>query len=234
MRLFDETTSYIRGIRIEEVRGGRTRLNRQHLATTLGLTVQSPTVRFVDSLGKEERIEAIGHELGHILLVYRFGLGVIGRRSPRLGSNQDIFDFFLNLNKYWDYFLGQLINTIHHQILSGYLKEEYGIESGLHLTLLHRNFRIIAENMYRDKESLYAKGLVAFEYEKLMGKMDRLINPYRQPEFFWRAYHRAQKHFGSYHFKAIPTLSTYEENVLSYLEDLGYRKRDFMFFPSSP
>jgi hypothetical protein len=32
------------------------------------------------------------------------------------------------------------------------------------------NFGIIANDHSRDKESLYAKGLIAFEYEKLIGK----------------------------------------------------------------
>jgi hypothetical protein len=43
----------------------------------------------------------------------------------------------LSINKNWGYLLGQVANTAHHLILIDYLKEEYGIESGLHRRLLH-------------------------------------------------------------------------------------------------
>jgi len=234
MKLFQETTSHIQGIRIEiMINRRRHRGQEEHPATTLGITVRRPTIRFADSLDREERIDTIAHELVHVLLVYRYGLRMIDRRIARPGSNQDIFDHYLDLNKYWNYFLGQTVNTIHHRILIDYLKEEYGIASDFHLTLFRHNFRIVAESHYPDRESQYAKGLIAFEHEKRMDKVDRVLNPYRQSEFFWKAYYSAQKHFGDYHFHAIPTPLTYEENVLSFLEDLGYQKLDFMFLPET-
>jgi hypothetical protein len=112
-----------------------------------------------------------------------------------------------------------------------YLKKEYGIESSLHLHLLHHNFGIVANGNSRDKESLYAKGLIAFEYERLIGKVDRVMNIFHQTESFWQAYHSAQKYFGRYGFQSMPTFSSYEENILSFLETLGYQREDFMFFP---
>jgi hypothetical protein len=89
----------------------------------------------------------------------------------------------------------------------------------------------IANDNSRDKESLYARGLIAFEYEKLMGKVNGIINPFRQSEFFWKAYRSAQKHFGRYGFRSIPTPPSYEENILSFLETLGYQRENFVFFP---
>jgi hypothetical protein len=130
----------------------------------------------------------------------------------------------------WEYLLGQLGNTAHHLVLIDYLKEKYGIESRLHLHLLHHNFSIIAKDSPKDKEWLYAKGIIAFEYEKLIGKVDRLINLDCQTEFFWKSYHSAQKHFGKYGFQSIPVPSSYEEDILSFLEALGYQKEDFVFF----
>jgi hypothetical protein len=93
------------------------------------------------------------------------------------------------------------------------------------------NFGIIANDHSRDKESLCAKGLIAFEYEKFIGRVDRVINIHRQTEFFWKAYHSAQKHFDKYSFRSIPAPSSYQEDIPSFLEDLGYERQGFIFFP---
>jgi len=232
MELFHETTSYRQGIAIEMVAsGGNNRSREEHPATTIGLALQKPIIQIVDSLDKGQRIEAIAHELAHLLLVYRDGLGVVGRRIPRHGDSGDVFRFFMSMRGDWVYLLGQIANTLHHLILVDYLKKEYGIESSLHLHLLHHNFGIVTNGNSRDKESLYAKGLIAFEYERLIGKVDRVMNIFHQTESFWQAYHSAQKYFGRYGFQSMPTSSSYEENILSFLEALGYQREDFMFFP---
>jgi hypothetical protein len=131
----------------------------------------------------------------------------------------------------WVYLLGQIANTAHHLILIDYLKEEYGIEDNLHIHLLHQNFCIAANDNARDKESQYGKGFVAFEYERLIGKIGRAIDVDHQSEFFWEAHHSAQRHFGKYSSRSIPAACVYEENILSFLEDLGYPRGDFIFFP---
>jgi hypothetical protein len=232
MELFHETTSYRQGITIEVVAsGGNHRSREEHPATTIGLALQKPIIRVVDSLDKGQRIEAIAHELAHLLLVYRDGLGVVGRRIPRHGDSGGVFRFFMSMRGDWVYLLGQIANTVHHLILVDYLKKEYRIESSLHLRLLHHNFGIIANDNSRDKESLYAKGLIAFEYERLVGEVDKVMNNFRQTESFWQAYHSAQKYFGRYSYRSIPTPLSYEENILSFLEALGYQREDFMFFP---
>jgi hypothetical protein len=233
-RLFNETASYMQNIRIEVVANGRGhRGQEEHPATTLGLTNQTPAVQFVNSLDKGQRIEAIAHELCHLLLVYRYGIGVIGRKIPRPGDSEDVFRFFMSMRGDWVYLLGQIANTAHHLILIDYLKEEYGIEDNLHIHLLHQNFCIAANDNARDKESQYGKGLVAFEYEKFVGRVDRVIDICRQTEFFWEAHYSAQKQFDKYSFHSIPDPSSYKEDILSFLEGLGYPREDFVFFPES-
>jgi hypothetical protein len=131
----------------------------------------------------------------------------------------------------WVYLLGQIANTAHHLVLINYLKEEYGIENHLHTYLLHQNFCIAVNDNARDQESQYANGIVAFEYEKLIGKVERGVNISHQTESFWRAYHLAQKHLGRYSFRSIPHPSSYQDDILSFLKGLGYQREDFLFFP---
>jgi hypothetical protein len=222
----------MQNIRIEMVANGNGhRREEEHPASTIGLTSQSPTVRFADSLEKGQRIEAIAHELAHLLLVYRYGLGVIGRRIPRPGNREDVFKYFMNMRGDWVYLLGQIANTAHHLVLIDYLKEEYGIEDTLHIYLLNQNFSVAVNGNARDKETQYGMGVVAFEYERLIGKIDRAINVDHQSKFFWEAYHLAQKHFGGYGFRSMPAPSSYQEDILSLIEGLGYPREDFLFFP---
>ena len=234
MRLFLEATSYVEDIRIEMVaHEGNPFGGEEHPAVMIGLTVGDPIIQFTDSLSPEERVEAVAHELGHLLLVYRFGLGVVGRKIPHDETSEERLRFCLDMDGNWLYLLGQIANTVHHLILVDYLKEEYGIESHLHLRLLHRNFCAIANGHCEDEESFHAKGLAAFEYEKLLGKVIRVINPYPQSEFFGKAYDSARNHFGHYSASSIPTPPHYAEDILSFLESLGYQRQDFIFFPDA-
>jgi len=231
-KLFHGTTSYVQNVKIEVVHNRKGCQSREeHPASTIGLVLQRPVIQIADWLGKQQRIEAIAHELAHLLLVYRSGLGVVGRRVPRPGDSEDIFRFFMSMKGDWIYLLGQVANTVHHLILIDLLRQEYGIEDSLHASLLHQNFCVAANDTPSDKESQYGMGLVAFEYERLIGKIDRAINVQHQSELFWEAYHLAQKHFGKYCFQSTPTPACYQGEILSFLEDLGYPKEDFVFFP---
>jgi hypothetical protein len=233
-RLFQETDSYIHGIRIEMAAHEKAPSKpEEHPASTLGLQTGNPAILFVDSLEKEERIEAISHELGHMLLVYRFGLRWVGLRIPHREKSEEIFRHFLNRNRSWAYLLGQIPNTIHHLILIDYLKEEYGIDSHRHARFLDRHFRGSGNENGKDEEFLYARGLVAFECEKLLGEGDRVIEPRSQSEFLGKAYHAAQTYFGNYRSSSVPTPADYADRILSFLEDLGYKRNDFTFFPSN-
>lgn len=232
MRLLQETKSCIGGVKIEMITNGENSWSQEeHPAATIGIHVQSPTVLFVEPLGKEQRIEAISHELGHLLLVYRFGLGLVGPRIPHRENSQEAFRFFSNMKENWFYLLGQIPNTIHHLILVGFLKEGYGITSSRHAQFLQRHFQNSGDEGSKDRELLYARGLAAFEYGKLVGPIERVINTRSQAEFFWEAYSSAKKCFGNYSSSSIPTPSDYKEDILCFLEGLRYRKKDFMFFP---
>jgi len=230
--LFREATSFVPRIRIEVLRKRRPQRGiENHPAFLVGLNTRNPTIQFVESLDQGQRIEAIAHELGHLILLYRSGLRLITRKRPYPGDRDAIYKYFLNLNKDWSYLLGQLGNTTHHLFLIDYLREEHGISSDIHLRLLDRNFSVLVKEVAMDVESLYAKGLIAFEYERLIGGMEKVAGVSQQPDLLWKAYCSAGKHFGSYHFPNIPVPSCHEENILSFLGDLGYDVEDFTFFP---
>ncbi len=232
MKLYREANSLIPEIRIQTVPGPKGKKMREESpASTIGLPFGIPTIQFADSLTGKKRIEALAHELGHLLLVYRYGLGVIGRRIPRYGNSEDVFHYFMSMGGDWEYLLGQLANTLHHVILIDYLAKEYGIDSRLHLHLLNHNLSLLLKDNPRDKESQYATGIIAFEYETLVGDVDRLVDFDHQTEFFSLSYQLAQEHFGEHRRQTIPTPFSYQEDVLSFLEDLGYQKHDFLFFP---
>jgi hypothetical protein len=131
----------------------------------------------------------------------------------------------------WAFLLGQIANTVHHLILTDYLREEYGMESHLHFRLLYNNFRIIANDKEMDEEALRARALIVFEHEKLIGVLDRTLYPPGQSESFWTTYQMAQERFGKYSSQSIPAPFTYEENILSFLENLGYPRGNFIFYP---
>jgi hypothetical protein len=230
--LFHEVNSLISGIRIEVLPARRgDRRGERHPAATVGLPLGTPTIQFSGSLNKIYRIEAIAHELVHLLLVYRHGLRVIGRKIPHHGNSDDVFRYFMSMSGDWEYLLGQLGNTVHHLIVIDYLKEKYGIDSHLHLNLLNYNFSLLLKDNPHDKESLYAAGIIAFEHEKLNGNVDRFIGFDHPTGCFRKSYQSAQKHFGKYGLKSIPDSSSYQEDILSFLEDLGYQRQDFLFFP---
>jgi hypothetical protein len=232
MRLYREAASGREEIRVEIVASmGSHGTKEKNPASVVGLEFARPTIRFSDSLRRGERIEAIAHECMHLQLSYRHGLGVVGRRIPRPGSSKDVFHYFMSMRGDWVFLLGQVANTAHHLMLIDYLRNEYGIESYLYRHLLQHNFRSIANDKSRDKESICAKGLIAFEYERLVGTVDRIIDILGQTDLFWNAYHAAQKHFGGYSSESIPSPAAYKEDILSFLEELGYQREDFVFFP---
>jgi hypothetical protein len=231
-RLFQEVSSHMRGVKIEMITNRKhARNQKEHPAATIGIHLHSPTILFVESLNRDERIEAISHELGHLLLVYRFGLGLVGLRMPHCENGAGEFCNNPRMEESWLYLLGQIPNTIHHLILIGYLKEKYGIKNTRHVLFLQHHFQKSGDEGSKGKDLSYARGLVASEYETLIGKVDRVINTSCQTESFWKAYYAAQKHFGGYSSESIPAPAAYKEDILSLLEELGYQREDFVFFP---
>jgi hypothetical protein len=231
-RLFDEANVYAQGLKIEIVPPGKGKKNPdRHPADLVGLNDNIPTIRIVDSLNRQQQIEAISHELVHLLLVYRFGMGLVTRRHPSPGDREAVLKYFFDMDKDWFFLLGQIGNTTHHLFLIDYLKKECGIESDIHGRLLHQNFCILASEVTGDVESLYAKGIIAFEYERLIGHVDRAIISIPQPQLFWRAYHAANERFGSYRFPNLPAPSIHAKNVFAFLRDLGYPVKEFVMWP---
>jgi hypothetical protein len=226
--LFYEAGFYVKGIRIEIVHD-RKRLQGGGMspAFLIGLDPQNSVIRILDSLNREERIEAIAHELGHLLLIHRFGLGLIRLKRPNSGAPEEVFKYFI-MHKNCSSLLGQVSNTFHHLILIDYLKEQHGIESHVHLRLLHYHFHLLHYRSYIlndetewEPEPLFAKGIIALEYDRLLGGLDRLLDFSRQTDFFRKAFRSAKNHFWKYGLKSIPTASSYREDVFSLIDDLG-------------
>ena len=234
-RLFQETKSHIGSVKIEMVTNGKPSWSqREHPAATLGIYIHRPTVLFVESSTRERQIEAIAHELGHLLLVYRFGLGVVGFRIPHPENSEEVFRYHSRMRESWLNLLGQIPNTIHHLILVGYLEGQYGIRSTHHLRLLQCHFQNNGDEIGKDKDLFHARALVAFEYETLIGQVGKAIDFSRQLDPFREVYRSAQKHFGNYGSASIPSPSGYRQDILSFLEDLGHPREDFLFFPEDP
>ena len=82
MKLFHEANSLTPGIRIEIVPSKEAMKRERISCPTIGLPLRKPTIQFTDWLSRIEQ-EAVAHELVHLLLLYRYGLGVIGRKIPR-------------------------------------------------------------------------------------------------------------------------------------------------------
>jgi hypothetical protein len=118
-KLLVETSPYVKGINIEIVHKRKySRSDEAHPASIVGVDVHKPTIRFVDCLDRQQRIEAIAHELGHLILLYRFGLRLILRRRPRRGDRDDVFRYFISMNRDlvlpsepdWQYHTSSLLN----------------------------------------------------------------------------------------------------------------------------
>jgi len=231
--LFEEVSSYVQDIRIEMVSHLKNTCGiEEHPAILIGLRQNKTTIRFIDSLDERERVEAIAHELAHLLLIYRYGLRLVDHWFFYPSEAPHGLEGGSGPGRDWISFLGQMTNTVHHLILVPYLKEVHGIESGLHLQLLKNS--CIPSTDLKDLESQYTAGLIAYEYERLIGNGNRWINLHFQSENFWKALESAQKYFQEYGYPSILSSNYYEENILSFLEDLGYSGEEFIFFPFRP
>jgi len=156
-------------------------------------------IYFVNELKRSERIMAIGHELGHLLLINKYGL------KPDFMFVQD------------QGIIQSIQNVTHHLILVDLLREEYVISSNFHLSLLCKNLG----NYLSDKDLPNDKALRFFEYEKLIGNVEGIPNICTQTKSFQKAYESAATRFGKYGFKHIPSPQNYKEDIISFLKDIG-------------
>ena len=206
------------------------------MAILVGIGGPIPTIRFLDTLEREQQIEAIAHELAHLLLIHRFGLRLICQKRPHPAGPEQ--DSFTRMSHNGFSLLGQIRNTAHHLILIDYLRERHGIGNEVHCRLLRYHFLLfcyqshfLANEAREDMESFYAEGIIAFEYGKILGRLDKVLHLPHQTDFFEKAVRSAEAHFGKYCLQSLPTPSSYEEDVLSLVRDLGYEREDFVFFP---
>ena len=228
--LFEEVSSYVQNIRIEMVSyPGRKYGIEEYPTILIGLRQKKTTIRFIDSLDQRQRVEAMAHELAHLLLIYRYGLSLIDHKSLYTRGASRMFKGGMDNGKNWVFFLGQMSNTMHHLILVPYLKEIYGIESRLQFHLLKSSCTPSID--LNDQESHYTGGLIAYEYKRLVGTGNQWADLYCQSKNFWKAFKAAGRYFHEYSYPSIPSSSRYEENILSFLKDLGYLGDEFIFFP---
>jgi hypothetical protein len=226
--LFEEVSSYVQNIRIEMASyPGRSYEAEDNPAILIGVRQKKTAIRIIDSLDRRQCVEAIAHELAHLLLIFRFGLSLVDHKS--LGDSSQVSEDEMNQEKNWFFFLGQMTNTLHHLILVPYLKEVYDIGSELQLHLLKRS--CVPSMNLNDQEPQHIGGLIAYEYERLIGEGNPWIKLCGQSGDFQKALEAARRHFQETGYPSIPSSPCYKENIFSFLEDLGYPGEEFIFFP---
>jgi hypothetical protein len=227
-RLFEEVSSYVQDIRIEVASYlGRSDEAEANPAILIGVRQKETAIRIIDSLDRRQCVEAIAHELAHLLLIFRFGLSLVDHKP--LGDASLMSEDEMNQEKNWFFFLGQMTNTVHHLILVPYLKGVYGIGSALHLHLLKRSCGPSMD--LNDQEPQHIGGLIAYEYERLIGEGTPWIKLYGPSGDFQKALEAARRHFQKIGYPSIPSSSCYKKNIFSFLEDLGYLSQEFTFSP---
>jgi hypothetical protein len=226
--LFEEVSSYVKNIKIEVASySGKSDETENNPAILIGVRQKKTAIRISDSLDRNQCVEAIAHELAHLLLIFRFGLSLVDHKSP--GDASLMSEDEMNQEKNWFFFLGQMINTLHHLILVPYLKEVYNIGSELQLHLLKRS--CVPSLDLNDHEPQPIGGLIAYEYERLIGEGNPWTNLYGQSGNFQKALEAARKHFQKIGYPSIPSPSCYKGNIFSFLGDLGYLREEFTLFP---
>jgi len=201
MNLFSKTARYINKIDIQIVPDQTHGLTREETpAHNIIDDSGDPTalIQFSNSLSRSEQIQAIAHEIAHLLLMYKHELRIRDRSFAILGFDPS-----------------EIVNITHHLIFTELLKEVYKIESSLHLNLLRKN---ILEFLTDENSPQYMKGLSAYEYERLVGKIEGVgnLNPLVED-----AIASAHKYFCNYNSKSIPTSPSYVNDIWSFLKDTG-------------
>ena len=116
-QLFQKASSYVPGLGVEIVQDqGLSHGIQKTMAILAGIGSPTPIIRFLDRLEREEQIEAIAHELGHLLLIHRFGLRLIRLKRPHPGDPEE--ELFTRISHDGFSLLGQIGNTAHHLILN--------------------------------------------------------------------------------------------------------------------
>ena len=201
LNLFSETAGFINKIDIQIVPDQTHGLSREETPAHNRIDdSDDPTalIQFSDSLSRSEQIQAIAHEIAHLLLMYKHGLRI---------RDHSFAIFWFDPS--------EIVNITHHLIFTELLKEVYKIESSLHLNLLRKN---ISEFLTDENSPRHIKGLSAYEYERLVGKIEGTGNLNSLVE---DAIASAHKYFCNYNSKSIPTPPSYIDDIWSFLKDTG-------------
>jgi len=201
MDLFNETARFMNKIDIEIVPDQTHDLSRKETPAHNKIDDSNDPpalIQFSNSLSRDEQIQAIAHEIAHLLLMFKHELRI-----------RDRFFAILEIDP------SEIINITHHLIFIELLKEKYEIESSLHLNLLRNN---ISEFLNDKNSPRHVKGLRAYEYERLVGKIEGAVNLTPLVE---DAFDSAHKYFCNYNSKSIPTPPSYIEDIWSFLKDTG-------------
>jgi len=154
MNLFDETARFINRIDMEIVPDQTHGLSREETpAHNIIDDSDNPAalIQFSNSLSRDDQIQSIAHEIAHLLLMFKHGLAIKDQFFAMLGIDSS-----------------EIVNITHHLIFIELLKEQYEIESSLHLNLLCNN---ISEFLTDKNSPRHVKGLRAYEYERFVGKI---------------------------------------------------------------
>ncbi len=206
MKLHHEATRFGNLLGIEEVPEGKHDLSIDEAPAEFQSNEPGDKyiIYFVNKLNRTERIAAIGHELGHLLLINKY----------RLRPDMERTLFLLIENKE---IINIIQNVTHHIILVDLLWERYRIRSNLHLALLRKNMKGYVSNRRLGQED----ALRLFEYKKLIGDPENIITINNQTESFQKAYESADTRFSSYSFEHRPLPNDYKTDIISFLKDIG-------------
>jgi len=201
MDLFNETARFMNKIDIEIVPDQTHDLSRKETPAHNKIDDSNDPpalIQFSNSLSRDEQIQAIAHEIAHLFLMFNHGLRIRDQSFAMLGIDPS-----------------ESVNITHHLIFTELLKEKYAIGSSLHLNLFRNNI----SGFLADKNSpQHVKGLRAYEYERLLGKIEGAANLNSSVK---DAFESAHKYFCNYNSKSIPTPPSYIEDIWSFLKDTG-------------
>ncbi len=205
MRLYREATAYNNLLGIEAVSDEAHDLSLDRNPGELQSVNDSNkyVIYFVDKLNRNDRIMAVGHELGHLLLINKYYLKI---------------DPILYVLVRDEEILQAIQNVTHHLILVDLLREEYGIHSDLYLSLIRRNF---GEYLSDTELMQEVKALRVFEYEKLVGRVEDVATAGTQVKCFQKAYESTDTIFSKYGFKHMPPSNDYKEDIITFLKEIG-------------
>ncbi|NMD72748.1 hypothetical protein HHO41_21200 [Bacillus sp. DNRA2] len=178
-------------------------------------------IYILDSLSKEERLEAEAHELGHLLVHYR---------PPGLITMDSIVMFDEDMQV----LIGEIDNAISHKLLIDELKIKYNISSGLHIRLMATSLEDIhaeLKNVETDKNTklLHSIGVYLFDISRTnKNALTRVFQKLQLNSSVKHAYMAAQLHLTQIKLGQSQTIQ--RQHVNRFMGDIGYQEELDYFF----